>query len=126
MLDLISTLEPIFDSVKAKAISMAHAGVKIPGYEASFSNPRRIWTDDDQAAATLASLGLKGKERYTEPKVLSPAQAEDALRKKGKWPKKPRGTAAADFADPFTTAGVLSYTDSKPAIRKASEASPDA
>lgn len=125
LLDMLKFIEQIGKAVKAHATEQAHAGVKIPGYEADWTDARRIWLDEDSAAGVLAALGLKKGERYVT-ELLSPAQAEKVLKAKKLWPKKARGSAAADFVDPFTAAGVLGYTDRNPTISKASEASPDA
>lgn len=112
VLDKLAVIELIGAAVKARAIELAHSGTPIPGYEAAFTPARRGWADEDAAAGTLALLGLKKSERYVT-ELLSPAKAEKLLRKKGKWP---RSKAGADFADPF--GDVLSYTDTKPTIRK--------
>lgn len=122
LLGLLKTIEQIGAAVKAHAIEQVHAGVVIPGYEADWTNARRVWTDEEQANALLAKLGLETKERYSV-NLLSPAQAEDALKAKKLWPKKPRGSAAEDFKNPFQP--VLGYTDRKPTISKASEGSPE-
>jgi hypothetical protein len=122
LLGLLKTIEQIGNAVKAHAIEQVHAGVVIPGYEADWTNARRVWTDEEQANTLLAKLGLATKERYSV-NLLSPAQAEDALKAKKLWPKKPRGSAAEDFTSPFQP--VLGYTDRKPTITKASEGSPE-
>lgn len=120
ILDTLEVLNKIGDAVKARAIELAHKGVDIPGYAASFTPAKRIWTDEDAAAEALAKLGLDKRERYSI-ELLSPAAAEDKLKAKGFWPKKPRGSAAADFTDPFSAAGVLGHTETKPSIRKVNE-----
>jgi hypothetical protein len=120
LLRTLETLNQIGEAVKAHAIRLAHEGVEIPGYEADFTPPRRAWADEEQANKLLEKLGLEKRDRYSV-ELLSPAQAEKALKAKGLWPKKPRGSAAADFTDPFTKGKVLSYTDTKPTIRRVSE-----
>lgn len=117
LLDTIAMIEKIGEAVKAHAIQLAHAGTVIPGWEPCETAARRMWSDEDQASATLADLGLDKRERYTV-ELLSPAQAEKALRAKKLWPKKPRGSAGDDFTDPFKA--VVGYTDTKPSIRKIS------
>jgi len=112
VLDKLAVIELIGAAVKARAIELAHAGTVIPGYEAAFTNARRGWYDVGQADATLNKLGLKKTERYVT-ELLSPAQAEKLLRKKGKWPK---SKAGADFASPLDA--VIQLTDTKPTIRK--------
>jgi len=113
MLDKYAVIEQIMVAVKERAIRLAHNGVTIPGWEPCDTPARRGWKDPDKAIAVLEKLGLEKRERYSI-ELLSPAQAEKALRKKGLWPKKPRG--GAEPRDPF--AKVLSYTETKPTIRK--------
>lgn len=120
ILDTLEVLNQIGDAVKTRAIELAHQGVTIPGWEASFSNPRRAWADEEQANTALDSLGLSKRERYSV-ELLSPAQAEKKLKEKKLWPKKPRGSAADDFTDPFTAAGLLADKDGTPTIRRASK-----
>lgn len=117
ILDTLEVLNQIGESVKARAVELAHQGVDIPGWEASFSSPRRAWADEEQANTTLTKLGLDKRERYSV-ELLSPAQAEKKLKEKKLWPKKPRGSAEEDFANPFQ--GLLEDKDGKPSIRRAS------
>ena len=119
ILDTLEELNRIGDAVKAKAIELAHQGVDIPGYEACYSSPRRAWADEEQANTALAKLGLEKRERYTV-ELLSPAQAEEKLKEKKLWPKRPRGSAGEDFTDPFTAAGLLADKEGTPSIRRAS------
>lgn len=121
LLQTLEAMNQIGDAVKAHAIKLVHQGVVIPGYEADFTNARRVWADDEKANKLLEKLGLEKRERYSV-ELLSPSQAEKALKAKGLWPKKVRGSAAADFTDPFTKHKLLSYTDTKPTIRRVSEA----
>ena len=112
-LNLLATIEVIGAAMRERAIRLAHNGVDIPGWEPAMTPARRGWKDEDSAAAVLAVLGLTKNERYVT-ELLSPAQAEKALRKKGKWPKKPRGGPAPK--DPLSK--LLSYTETRPTIRK--------
>lgn len=114
MLNMYATIEMIMVAVKERAIRLAHNGVTIPGWEPCDTAARRGWANEDKATALLDKLGLEKRERYSI-ELLSPAQAEKALRKKGLWPKKPRG--GPEPKDPF--AKMLSYTETRPTIRKA-------
>jgi hypothetical protein len=120
LLDTLEVLEKIGEAVRAHAVELAHAGTDIPGYEACFTNARRMWVDEEKANITLEELGLAKRERYSV-ELLSPAQAEKLLRSKKLWPKKPRGGAGDDFTDPLKS--VVGYTETKPSIRKASSES---
>lgn len=118
ILDTLEVLNKIGDAVKLRAIELAHNGVTIPGWEASFTAAKRIWTDEDKATELLDKLGLSKRERYSI-ELLSPSQAEKLLRSKKLWPKKARGSAEEDFANPFKP--VLGYTETKQSIRKVSD-----
>jgi hypothetical protein len=107
-------ISKIMDAVRERAVVLVHSGVDIPGYEATFSSARRMWMDPAKAEKHLKKLGLK--DPYAPQELLSPAQAEKALRAAGKWPKRPRGSAAEDFVDPLKP--VLGYTDTKPSISR--------
>jgi hypothetical protein len=112
LLDTYAVISKIAEAVKERAIALAHSGVEIPGYEASFTAARRMWVGD--AEKHLKKLGLE--DPYAPQELLSPAQAEKALRAAGVWPKRPKGTASEDFADPLKP--VLGYTETKPSISR--------
>lgn len=117
LLDMLDTLNRIGEAVKQHAVAQAHAGVTIPGWESDWTAARRKWLDEAKAAGVLLKLGVPKAERYVT-ELVSPAVAEDMLKKAKKWPKKPRGSAAEDFTDPFTSAGVLGYSERKPTISR--------
>jgi len=119
LLDTLKMIEQIGKSIKEHAIQLVHAGVDIPNWAKDFTNARRIWADDEQANDLLEELGLEKRERYVV-ELLSPAQAEKALKAKKLWPTRKRGSAGADFTDPLRA--VMAYTDRNPSItRKAAE-----
>lgn len=120
MLDTLSMMEKIGEAVRERAIQLAHSGTVIPGYEACFTNAKRMWVNDEDANDTLEKMGLAKRERYSV-ELISPAQAEKLLRSKKLWPAKPRGGAGDDFTDPLK--GVVGYTETKPSIRRASKES---
>lgn len=117
LLTLADTIATIAAAVREHAVTLAHNGVIIPGYEAAWTNARRVWVNEDEAAELLDTLGLSKRERYSID-LLSPAQAEKALKAKKLWPKKTRGKAAEDFVNPFGKA--VTHTDSQPTISKVS------
>lgn len=119
LLKVADEIQPIINAVRERAIQLAHAGIDLPGYEPDFTTPRRKWADEEKANELLAGLGLSTKERYSVD-LLSPSQAEKVLRSKKLWPKLPRGSTAKK---PNPLAGVVTYTDSNPTIRKASKES---
>lgn len=110
----VPMVEEAIKSLKAVAISAVHAGVEIPGYQKDWTNARRIWSDEEEANATLTKLGLTPKERYSV-ELLSPAQAEKVLKSKGVIPPKKRGEPRQ--ASPLDD--VIAYTEQNPSISKA-------
>lgn len=115
MLDMLEVINQIGESVKARAVELVHQGVDIPGWEADFTSPRRAWEDEEAANSKLEELGLSKRERYSV-ELVSPSQAEKALRKIGKWPKKKRGSAEDDFTNPL--AGLLADKQGNPTIKR--------
>lgn len=116
LLDALASIEQIGKKIKEHAVAQIHAGVDIPGYVKDWSSPHRKWADDEEANEALAALGLEKRERYSV-ELLTPSKAEDVLKAKKLWPKKPRGSAGDDFTNPFQ--GLLAVADKKPAISKA-------
>lgn len=115
-LDAIDRISPLVKAIEKHAITLLHAGVNIPGWVKDFTAPRRLWVDEDKTIEILEKMGLSKRERYSI-ELLSPAQAEKAIRAKGNWPKKPRGSAAEDFVNPFQD--VVGYTESNPTYARA-------
>ncbi len=115
-MDMVPMVMEAVESLKAVAIKAVHAGVQVPGYVASFTNARRIWRDEEQANTVLEKLGLERKERY-KVELLTPKQAEDALKAKGKIAPKKRGQPRE--ASPLDD--VIAYTEQAPTISKAHE-----
>ena len=61
---------------------MAHglleSGTKVPGWKLVNKRATRQWANDDKAVAFMSAAGV---EAWADPKPLSPAQAEKALKK---------------------------------------------
>lgn len=115
-LTTLASIERIGKAIKEHAIKLVHAGVKVPGWEKDWTNARRLWLDEDKVLKLLqGKFKLEKKECY-KIEVLSPAQAEDVLKTKKLWPKKPRGSAGEDFVNPFHD--VVGYTERNPSISK--------
>jgi hypothetical protein len=53
----------------------------VPGYKIVQKQARRKWTDESKAKQALLSLGLKESD-VVETSIMSPAQAEKALKKR--------------------------------------------
>lgn len=82
ILGSLDSLEKWVAAVRRQALTLAEAGVQIPGYRLVKKFGLRKWKDgvgyDDLTAA-----GVPG-DRVYEPKIISPAQAERIIGKAGK------------------------------------------
>ena len=76
-LELADKLESFIKDARAIAQQRLEKNIPVPGYKLVPKQSRRQWADEAKAAAALAALGV---EPYKE-EILSPAQAEAALKK---------------------------------------------
>jgi hypothetical protein len=81
MLEQAPLIENYLAEVRALAQHMLEEGVPVPGFKLVPKRAIRQWVDADKAQAALAALGLEDTE-LTETKLVSPAQAEKALKKR--------------------------------------------
>jgi hypothetical protein len=81
MLEQAPLIEDYLSEVRALAYQMLENGVSVPGFKLVQKRATRQWVDADKAQAALAALGLDETE-LTETKLVSPAQAEKALKKR--------------------------------------------
>ena len=81
MLEQAPLIEEYLASVRALAQQMLENGEPVPGFKLVQKRATRQWIDADKAMAALAALGLEETE-LTETKLVSPAQAEKALKKR--------------------------------------------
>ena len=73
LLDAYDLMKPFFEILKEEAYDRACRGSKIPGRKLIEGKSNRVWKD---GAEKEAALRLRSAERYTEPKMKSPAQME--------------------------------------------------
>lgn len=81
MLEQAPLIEDYLSEVRALAYQMLENGVSVPGFKLVQKRATRQWINADKAQAALAALGLDETE-LTETKLVSPAQAEKALKKR--------------------------------------------
>jgi hypothetical protein len=77
-LDMVPTVEAFIKDLQQLAHGLLEEGQPVPGYKLVPKRATRQWVDEDKAVAFLSSAGV---EAWAEPKALSPAQAEKALKK---------------------------------------------
>lgn len=75
-------VEKWWNALSAELYNRAIAGEEIPGYKLVESRSRRIFRDADVTASKLQKLGLEEDQIWSR-NLLSPAQAEAALKKAG-------------------------------------------
>jgi hypothetical protein len=81
MLEQAPLIEEYLASVRALAQQMLENGEPVPGFKLVQKRATRQWINADEAKAALSRLGLDETE-LTETKLVSPAQAEKALKKR--------------------------------------------
>lgn len=75
-------VEDWFRAIHDHVVEQLQRGVEVPGYKLVEGRSNRRWTDEDEAEKYLAGKGLKQHERL-KMKVISPYQAEKALKRAG-------------------------------------------
>lgn len=81
MLEQAPLIEDYLASVRALALLMLEEGERVPGFKLVQKRATRQWVNPTEAQAALSRLGLDDTE-LTETKLVSPAQAEKALKKR--------------------------------------------
>lgn len=81
MLEQAPLIEDYLAEVRALAQHMLEEGIPVPGFKLVPKRATRQWVDAGKAQAALAALGLEDTE-LMETKLVSPAQAEKALKKR--------------------------------------------
>ena len=92
--------EGFFSDIEAELESRALAGETVPGYKLVESRSNRQWVDEDVAVFTLEESGVPEQEIYKKT-VISPAQAEEAIRQ-----------ASIDFGKKITKKTACSMIES--------------
>lgn len=107
VLGAASVIEVWLKAVRERAHQMALDGQHVPGHKLVERVGNRKWIDDASAADMLRSIGV---DPYTEPKLVTPAEAERRA-----------GRARKDAIAPLTTkpingVALVPETDKRPAI----------
>ena len=100
-------LEGWITDLRALAFQMLKKNLPVPGYKLVQKQARRQWKDEAKAAKWLAEQGVA---THKEPEVISPAQAEKAL-------KKSKVALPDDLVKSVSSGTTLaSEDDSRPAV----------
>jgi hypothetical protein len=98
-------------AVEVHALGEAKRGTAIPGWKLAAKRSTRKWVSEDEASAALTFL--LEENRFAPPELLSPAQAEKAL-KRAKLSKPNNWDALITWTDPGTT--LVPADDPRPAV----------
>jgi hypothetical protein len=99
-------------AVEAHARGLAEHGTDIPGWKLIAKRSTRKWVNEDDASDALTFL--LEENRFAPQELLSPAQAEKAL-KRAKLSKPKHWDELIEWTDPGTT--LVPADDPRPAVR---------
>jgi hypothetical protein len=100
-------IEAFIKDLQQMAHGLLEEGRKVPGWKLVNKRATRQWTNEDKAVAFMTQAGI---EAWGEPKPLSPAQAEKAL-------KKAKIELPADLVAAVSTGSTLApENDPRPAV----------
>jgi hypothetical protein len=100
-------VEAFIRDLQQLAHGLLESGAKVPGWKLVNKRATRQWTNEDNAVAFLTQAGV---EAWADPKPLSPAQAEKAL-------KKAKIELPADLIVAVSSGSTLApESDSRPAV----------
>jgi hypothetical protein len=102
-------LEGWIKDLRGLATQLLEKSLPVPGYKLVQKQARRKWTDESKAKEALLELGLK-ESVVIETSVMSPAQAEKALKKR--FSELPEGLVKSESSG--TT--LASEDDPRPAV----------
>jgi hypothetical protein len=102
-------LEDWIKDLRGLALQLLEKNLPVPGYKLVQKQARRKWTDESAAKQALLDMGLK-ESVVVETSVMSPAQAEKALKKR--WADLPEGLVKSESSG--TT--LASEDDPRPAV----------
>jgi hypothetical protein len=102
-------LEDWIKDLRGLALQLLEKSLPVPGYKLVQKQARRKWTDEGKAKQALLELGLK-ESVVVETSVMSPAQAEKALKKR--FSELPEGLVKSESSG--TT--LASEDDPRPAV----------
>ncbi len=116
------TLIELGNFIKTRAHELLEQGAKIPGWKIVNKRANRSWVDEDLALRYFAKIGLPASERFVK-KILSPAQAETALKKAGLLSELPEKVGKQKLVDKVSSGTTLApESDKRPAVTLAPDA----
>lgn len=99
------------ENIKKLAHDLLEQGATIPGYKLVNKRANRSWKDEEKALKYFSKIGLPAADRHVK-KIISPAQAETALKRNGLPAELP--DALVDKVSSGTT--LAPDSDKRPAV----------
>jgi hypothetical protein len=112
LLGAFSQVRDWMQAVEQHALRRAQSGKAVPGHKLVNKIGLRRWNEEPHAASVLRTAGL---DPHTQ-KLVSPAQAEKALRKLGMSAKQAKAFVADLAHAPQTGVTLVSHSDRRPEI----------
>lgn len=113
LLALAELAEPFFKTARGLAQDLLMQGTKVPGWKLVHGRSNRAWADPEAADTFLRNQKLKEKERYNYT-LISPAQAEKALRDKLGESARTKSRFEALVTKPEGALTLVKDSDSRP------------
>lgn len=110
ILELHKPFTQWIDQVKDKGLEMLRAGEEVPGVKLVKSKTIRSWASAEEAEQKLSGYC----DMYAEPKLLTPAQAEKAIKEKG-YKAKEAGEIVSQYTTQEVSTTFASNSDKRPA-----------
>lgn len=89
-----ASLKKLGETIETLAHAAMENGVEISGWKLVNKRAKRSWVDEAKTLRYLGKVGLPAAERYVK-EIVSPKQAEDALKRNGLPAELPKGLAEA-------------------------------
>lgn len=113
-LDASLKLEAFIDALRKHAEFVLSSGGKIDGWKLVEKRSPRRWADKEKSTAEAKEKF--GEKAFTEPELLSPAQLEKAIGKKGVWSDRVNGWIDNNVTTKSSGLTLVEESDKRPAI----------
>lgn len=115
-LDVAERLEAFIQALRDHATYVLECGGKVPGWKLVDKRGIRKWKDE--AAATEVAKTRYWKDvAFSEPKLLSPAQLEKKICKKGTWSDAADGFLEEHVTTASSGTTLVKESDKRPAVK---------
>jgi len=119
-LDVADRLEAFIDALRKHAEHVLKCGGEIAGWKLVDKKSPRRWIDEDAAAAEAATRHWSA-DAFTKPKLLSPAQLEKVICKKGIYGEATNGFIEKHVTNASSGTTLVPDSDKRPAVKPLSK-----